>query len=180
MVAENHHIPIAPPAYESGLHLTSAVRQYIAVPRAVFLQWAARTPLDQVLPGTRLIAAVERTEPVLGTYPEPGSIRRVILADGSHALEVIHHTSEEAFQYQVWGFTAAPFIKYARCAFYYTEQGEGCLVDWRYESRPRAILFAPLVFLFARFVFRSFMQKGMGTIRELAETSYRERGTEKE
>jgi hypothetical protein len=105
-----------------------------------------------------------------------GSIRRIIPADGSHTLEVIHQKSDSEFPYQVWVFTAAPIVKYARCAFHYADDHDGCIIDWVYEFRPTSILLSPIVFVFAKLVFRGFMQKGIETIRALAEASHLEHG----
>ena len=167
-------IQITPPEYDRGQHIASSVRKRVAVPRRQFLEWNHRTPLEKVLPGTRLLPAVDRTEPLEGQFPNPGSIRRVILTDGNHAFEIIHENSEDKFAYQVWGFTSAPIIKYARCAFRYSDDGDGCIVDWVYEFRPTLLLLTPIVFLFAKIVFRGYMKKSIETIRTLAEASYLE------
>ena len=98
---------ISPPPFDTGLHILSAEQQGVAVPRETYLEWTSQTSQENILEGTRFIAAVDRTEPVTGTYPEPGSIRRVILADDSSGLEVIHRSNEYAFAYQVWRFSAA-------------------------------------------------------------------------
>lgn len=98
---------ISPPPFDTGLHILSAEQQGVAVPRETYLEWTSQTSQENILEGTRFIAAVDRTEPVIGTYPEPYSIRRVILADDSSGLEVIHRSNEYEFAYQVWRFSAA-------------------------------------------------------------------------
>ncbi len=165
---------IVPPEYESGFHAKSAVSQRVAIPKSVFLDWADRTPLENVLPGTKRIPAVVRTEPILGDFPSPGSIRRVVLADGNHALEIVHKKNDDIFEYQVWGFSSAPFIKYARCAFHYSIDDGGCMIEWSYQFRPTSLVYYPLVFVFAKAIFANFMKQSIETIRQLSEASCNE------
>jgi hypothetical protein len=171
------------PTVEPDQHalLAHTVTESINVSVDSFRQWFFQTPLEQMLTGTRRMPAVLGTAAVTEKrFPEPGSIRKVCLADGSSALETVTELTPGRFRYLVWAYTledAKPLL-YGHGEFIMSANGNSTNLQWTYSFRLKGDHFPGYLGPIGRFLFRvsfldrsyvEFMDTGMSTIKRLAE-----------
>ncbi len=107
--------------------------------------------------GNKIIAAMDGGEDFAGpvdevyfdgTWPEPGSTRRVELSDGHYVLERVINNAPAAFEYQIWNMTneVGNNVDYVHGiqAFEPLEQG-GTRLTWTYKVMPNAGFKRPFV-----------------------------------
>ncbi|WP_306120631.1 MULTISPECIES: hypothetical protein [unclassified Roseitalea] len=161
------------PALSDGMHFVQLVTGEASASCPAFHQWFETAELEDILPGSRLIPAVERSELIAGTWGEADGVRRVHLADGTTALEkVLIDRGSDQFAYKVWPETGAgaKLVEYIRGEFLMAETEAGnCRIEWRYALRPRrgAGLHA---LLYSHFAVRPFLQNGLRQIIEVGQT----------
>lgn len=161
------------PAVEEGTHVTLSVSRTVDVPIDTFRAWLDGAALEDILPGSTMIPAVTGTELLAGTWGTPGATRRVLLADGSDALEAITANDWPGyFAYKVWAM-AGPgqrLIRYIRGEFLLSPTQDGRThVEWRYSFRPRTPLAYLHVSAFASLGFKPFLDSGIDAIKQQAE-----------
>lgn len=142
-------------------------------PIDTFRIWLDGAALEDILPGSSLIPAVTGTELLDRTWGEPGARRRVILADGSHALEAITANGRPGyFAYKVW-VKVGPgqrLIRYIRGEFLLSPTQDGRThVESRYSFRPRIPLACLHVSAFSSLGFKPFLDNGIDAIKQQAE-----------
>lgn len=167
-----------PPEIASERKLRSAkVTDVFNVPPDFIPGWFTALPLEEALPGTDEIPGVSRTE-ALSDRPwgEDGARRRVVLDDGSTALEeVMISRLPERFRYVVWNYTsdAAKHVRYGVGEFRFTPEREGTRVEWTYSLAPNGW---PATWFLGRFVkrdYREMMEASLQVMKRNAETSWR-------
>lgn len=113
---------------------------------------------------TERIPAIEGLEPIEGTFPEDGAVRRLIFADGSEVVERVLENSETRFAYQVWDFTSssARALDHIRGEFLYEAvSATETRVTWTYAIAPRAFFVRPFVRSYLENDFAPFMESGL-------------------
>lgn len=113
----------------------------IGAPPEELLAWVVEVPLEDVFGPYRSIPAVTGSEPLAGRWPDEGAQRRVLLADGHQAAEVLlERQSGSSFTYQVWGFTnaAGDLASYAIGRFEVAPEQGGSRLTWTYAFRPKS------------------------------------------
>jgi hypothetical protein len=131
--------------------------------------------LEEVLPGSASVGRVVRTDPLTGTWGEPGSRRRVVLADGNSLLEeVLISQLPEMFRYEVWSFTseAGKYAAYGIGQFQLKKAGTSTDVVWSYYFRPRGWVDAWLMRPFVTQDYHQFMTGGLMEIGVRASAAY--------
>lgn len=174
------HRTVSPPeiAFERKLR-SATVTDVFNVPLNFIPDWFTALPLEEALPGTDEIPGVNRTEALSdGPWGEDGSRRRVILNDGSTALEeAMSSRLPERFRYVVWNYTsdAAKHVRYGVGEFRFTSEHDGTRVEWTYPLAPRGW---PATWFLGRFVnrdYREMMEASLRAMKRNAETSWRDK-----
>ena len=173
------HRATPPPDIASERKLRSAtVTDVFDVPLDFIPDWFTALPLEDALPGTDDIPGVDRTEALTdGPWGEDGSRRRVVLDDGSTALEeVVDSGLPEQFRYVVWNYTsdAAKHVRYGVGEFRFTPERDRTRVEWTYSLAPRGW---PATWFLGRFVdgdYREMMEVSLQAMKENAEASWRD------
>jgi hypothetical protein len=110
-----------------------------SVPRDVPGTWKKfiASPLEDLLPGTADLPAVDHTESLNDRpFGQVGSARQVWLADGNHAFEeIVESRPAEYLKYQVWGWShpLAKPLEYATGEFWFTAHEQTTAVRWQYS-----------------------------------------------
>lgn len=105
-------------------------------PDEVFAFIVAEDVLPKVLTGYGPLPAVVRTSDHTGPWDQPGSARRIHLADGTTVQEqVTHFARPNAFAYRVWDF-GNPIVRtladHARGEWTFVADPHGTKVRWTY------------------------------------------------
>lgn len=172
------HRTSPPPEIASERKLRSAtVTDVFDVPLGFVPSWFTSLPLEKALPGTDEIPGVSGTEPLTKSpWGENGARRRVVLDDGSTALEqVVDANLPERFRYIVWNYTsdAAKSVRYGVGEFRFTPEGDGTRVEWTYSLAARRW---PATWFLGRFVnrdYRDMMEVSLQAMKSHAEASWR-------
>jgi hypothetical protein len=130
-------------------------------PEEVFRFIAAEDVLPQVLTGYGPLPAVVRTSDNTGPWEQPGSTRRIHLADGTTVREqVTLHDRPRLFAYRVWDF-GNPILRNladeARGEWTFAPTPEGTLVSWTYTFTAKNGLAAVPLSGIARWLWRGYM-----------------------
>ncbi|MEM9177004.1 MAG: nuclear transport factor 2 family protein, partial [Myxococcota bacterium] len=133
----------------------------------------------------RIVAAMEETERIRkpvgvevlhGTWPEPGAVRRVELADGHFVLErVLVNDFPALFRYQVWNYTSAAgkSLSYAvGQQAWEVAPGGGATLTWTYRLKPDAFYKRPFVQRFVDEDMRPLMDRALDAVQRRAETHF--------
>lgn len=128
------------PAIAPDDDLRIARREIVVdVPIDRFVPWLRAAELATILKGTDRIPAVARTELLTPSWSGPGTRRRVVLTDGSTALEEwVADELPERFEYVVWNYTsdAASYVAYGVGRFHLAAEGARTRVTWTYGFAP--------------------------------------------
>lgn len=150
----------------------------VEVPLAQMTAWFATAPLEDIAGGTSDIPAVARTELLTERWGGANARRRVILDDGSTALEdILVDDLPARFRYIAWNYTsdAARFVEYGVGEFRLSDADDGrTRVDWTYAFKPRGALGRMLVGRFVNTTWRAWMESAAAAMADGAEADYRE------
>jgi len=145
------------------LHEVAVTREALipGAPEAVFAFIAAEDVLPKVLTGYGPLPAVVRTSGNTGGWDQPGSARRIHLADGTTVREqVTHYSPPGHFAYRVWEF-GNPIIRTlaseARGEWIFTDAPGGTRVTWTYTFTARNGLAAIPLAGIAQALWRGYM-----------------------
>lgn len=163
-----------PPIEGEGISQTEEID--INIPVHLFVEWCAKTPLEEMLNGVKGMEAVARTEMISGTWGEVGARRRVVLESGHQAAqEILESNWPWLLRYQLWGFTNQGRLlsKYAIGEIRSTESQCGVHIIWTYQFQKRSQLMSPVLSLFVRTTWANFMRSGLLTIKLGAENWFK-------
>jgi hypothetical protein len=82
-----------------------------------------------------------------GSWDHAGASRQPVLTDGSHATETLtEYLQGHSFAYELTGFTNAlgRLVTGVRGEWTFTPDGEGTVIRWTYEFKPRHV-FSPVI-----------------------------------
>lgn len=163
------------PQLLAGTHITQIVTRTIDTPIDDFYTWFSNASLEDILPGSPMVPRVTGTELIAGTWGEVGAKRKVLLADGSTALEqIIANDPPKYFSYKVWstGGLGQRLIRYIRGEFFLKPTSDGKThIEWRYSFKPRSPLAYPHLTLFANLGFQPFLVSGIEAIKSGGEAA---------
>jgi hypothetical protein len=158
-----------PTIEEDASFVESSVSTDLPMPVAEYGRVSRQIKLEEVLVGSKNIPRVIRTEPLTESWGPVKSRRRVVLADGSTALEeLVEDRGVALYQYEVWNFTSAngKYIAYAVGQFECTGDENSTHVVWTYRFRPTSWLASLFVKPFVHGEYHEFMLNGMEAIRK--------------
>ena len=139
---DREHVFASPPVRDASREtITRSRTAHVAVPADALLSWIIDVPLEDVFGRYGTIPAVAGTQPLSDDWPDAGARRRVLLADGHQAAEIILAADGTAsFTYQVWGFTnlAGSLADYAIGRFEVAPAESGAQLTWTYAFAPRS------------------------------------------
>ncbi len=151
---------------------STTVEAVFDLPADEVSEWFEKLPLDKALPGTPEVPGVERTEPLTnGRWGTVGQRRRVVLKDGSTALEeIVESELPKRVRYVVWNYTtdAAAYVEYGVGEFRFAPAGDKTKVEWTYAFASRGW---PASWFLPGFVngdYRAMMEKSIVAMKELA------------
>ena len=166
-IANNPDIPLPPDLAADGSYLTNTVtatlRGTVEGVRAHFEE----NPVTDFTVPTESIPAIEDITYLAGTWPDPGALRRVDLANGYSVHEQVIVNTDTRFVYQIWNITAPAgrAINHIKGEFNFDQQGDEVKITWDYNIKPRAFFVRPAINTFLEEDFGPFMQAGMtGTV----------------
>ncbi|WP_415920481.1 SRPBCC family protein [Tateyamaria sp. SN6-1] len=143
--------------------------EILSLPTDVASAWAffQANPITQYLEPTDRIPAIESIEVLKGPWGEPGSIRRVILADGGAVLERVLTSTDTEFTYQIWDINTSSgrFIDHIYGTFQVRPTAEGSEIVWRYNIAPNVFFARPFIRSFLDNDFEPFMEGGIAGLK---------------
>ncbi len=129
---------------------TASVTMELPVPLATFRAWFAMNGARQpgAYPvGTASVPGVARTEPLTGTWQQPGDRRRVVLADGHTSVEEIVENTPGQFRHVGWNSTnkTGRYTRYSISEFVFAGDARATQIVWTYKFRPKVWPDGPLI-----------------------------------
>lgn len=156
---------IEPPPLEAGIHIVTRVSQRFNVDVLHLRRFFDDHGFENYLESTSRVFKPKALVPIIGEFPEQGSIHQVVLENQHTAYEaVVDARYPDFFRYQLYNITepGAKVIKYGLGEFSFTAlEGGRSLFTWSYQLRPKSILIYPLLNLLLKRHFRAFMQRGL-------------------
>ncbi|RED13191.1 SRPBCC family protein [Pontivivens insulae] len=135
--------PTPPPAPATeGLIEIDLVETY-PLSRADLRTFMEENPITAFFEPSDDIAPVIGLEILSGTWPEPGTVRRVALADGHYVIERILENEPALFRYQIWVFTndVGRGVEQIIGTQRFVEVDESTTrLEWTYALKPRNAL----------------------------------------
>lgn len=173
--ALHRSMPRPEPAPIAELTATTVTATF-DVPYAYMMEWFTELPLREALPGTDKIPGVQATEALTaGPWGEPGARRRVLLNDGSMALEeIVEAELPERVRYVVWNYTsrAARQLDYGVGEFRFQDEGARTHVEWTYAFAPRGWPATWFLRGFVNGAYHEMMEVSITAMKAQAERSY--------
>ena len=161
-------MPLFSPS-ESGIPSTVQARS--TLPPAEALTLIAPIDLPSVFHRWGPFPAVVSVEGQTGTWDAPGRSRRPHFSDGGSARETMtEYTPGAGFAYELRDFTDVfgRLVDGIRGEWTFTPDGDGCIVRWTWEFKPKRGMRLPLAGVVVP-LFRRYMQRVMDASVALAE-----------
>lgn len=154
--------------------VATTVTMTVAAPRVLLFERFIPVELPKILLGYGPLPGVVRTEGQTGPWSQPGSWRKVYLADGSTAEEeVTACEAPRSFAYRVSGFTHPLFrtlVTHAEGQWQFQEASQQTTrIEWVYTFHGRSPLTAMLLRPVVRFLWHGYMQVGIQAFKTQAE-----------
>jgi hypothetical protein len=147
---------------------TQAVAEYPVPREQLFVMATATESLASFLKPEGLIPGVERAWIVGGGAPKKGSIRRVVLTDGTPLdEEITDWEPPRKHAYDVKGFRG-PFgllVKGAHSQWIFSPIDVGTRISWRYEFELTSSAALPLALPLVKLAMRRMMDKSLAHLR---------------
>lgn len=170
------HVFTDPPVRAPDRETVTRTRTgFVAAPPYALLDWIMDVPLEDVFAPYGSIPAVSGTRPLSPNWPEEGARRRVLLADGHQAAEIILSVEgTTAFTYQVWGFTnaAGGLAEYAIGRFEVIPAEGGSQLNWSYAFAPRSRGSRVLLSVFVATQWSGYMTAAFANLTDQAERAF--------
>jgi hypothetical protein len=151
-------LPIA-----GGPFVSHEIAFEVAMPRADFVAQFYASPLERFIQGTHDLPGVDHTEPLTEKrFPADGSVRLVVLKDGTSAHEEVLSGDVSHLRYRVTQYTSesAKPIDWALGEFTFSESGPAhTAVTWRYSFKLRESTFPGALGGLGRSLFRGLFMK---------------------
>jgi hypothetical protein len=169
-------IEMKPPSLDGSTHYETASASIdIPVPAVAFARWFEQTGapiLGSFLSGAATVPAVVRSEPLIGSWHEPGDRRRLVFADGASALEQILDKSPRLLRVELWNLKndTGRYFSYALEEFTISEVAAGgTRFTWKTDFEPK---FQPpdgwMIRSYVQEDYRRFMETGLSAMAERA------------
>lgn len=156
-------IPAPPSLSPTGSYLSNVETATYKGTISQVRRFMDANPVTDFVTATGAIPRIEGFEVLSGTWPEPGAVRRVDLADGHSVHERVLTNTPDSFTYQIWNVTAPAgrAIDHIKGAFQFDQQGDEVVVTWSYNIKPRIFIARPAINRYLRDDFGPFMNAGL-------------------
>lgn len=130
---------VAPPPVASDGFLTAFAQETIPMDAATLRRFMQTDPLIYDLQPMGSLSNPVADEVLAGTWPRPGAVRRLRLADSHYVIERVLENEPDLFRYQVYVFTNASGrgVEQIVGEQRFVSVPGGTRFDWTYNIRPR-------------------------------------------
>lgn len=131
----------APPVATDGF-LSAYAEETVPVSVSAVRRALDATPIIGFLEPTENLSNPVASEVLSGTWPDPGAVRWLRLADGHYVVERVLENEPRLFRYQVYVFTnaAGRGVEQIVGEQRFVPVDSGTRIEWSYNVRPRNAL----------------------------------------